>query len=43
MEKEKMLGVRIDKELIKKLKIYCAKKEISVREFVEELIEKAIK
>ena len=35
----KMLNTRVPKDLIKKVKIYCAEHEITVQEFITQTIE----
>jgi len=43
MEKKKQLNVYLDKETHKRLKIHCIEKEIQMKQFVKDLIEKAVK
>ena len=38
----KMLNTRVPKDLIKKVKIYCAEHEITVQEFITQTIEKKL-
>ncbi len=38
----KMLNTRVPKELIKKVKIYCAEHEITVQEFITQTIEEKL-
>ena len=38
----KMLNTRVPKDLIKKVKIYCAEHEITVQEFITQTIEEKL-
>jgi predicted DNA binding CopG/RHH family protein len=38
----KMLNTRIPKDLIKRIKVYCADNEITVQDFVTETLEKRL-
>ncbi len=42
MKKQDQLNVRIDKELHRKLKIYCAEKGISKKQVIEEYLRRLL-
>ena len=39
----KMLNTRVPKDLIKRVKVYCAEHEITVQQFITETIEEKLK
>ena len=43
MNKRKTVTINLDKEFVRKLKIYCAIKNISMKSFVEKIIIEKIK
>lgn len=43
MKKERPVTVNLDKALLRKLKIYCVGKNISMKSFVEKIIKEKIK
>lgn len=42
-EEKKIVGIRFDKEVIKRIKLHCVENDMSVQQYIEGLVKKDLK